>query len=172
MMRMTGNAAVVPTTIAEAPFMYDALARELTLRPDVVRGGLRVVEGRAPHAASPALDAGSERVRRANASVRDAMVGTRELALAALVVVLCAGALLAWALSGHEALASATSGVSFEQVSVEQGESLWGISEAHPVKGLSTQQVVSLISERNGLGDSVLQPGQTLLVPAMDGLQA
>ena len=163
MMKTMGNAAVVPTTIAEAPFMYDALARELTLRPDAMRGGLRVIEGGSP---AGRVSEGSERVCRANAAVRDSLIGVRELSLAALVVALCVVALLAWALSGHVALASATDGLAYEQVSVEQGESLWGISESHPVRGLSTQQVVSLIAEYNGLSDSVLQPGQTLLVPA------
>lgn len=165
MMKMTGHTAVVPTTIAEAPFMYDAFARDLVLRTNSARGGLRVVEG------GPAGRAAHDGVacsRRAGATTRRPLGGARELVLAALVVALCVCALLAWALAGHIALASATSDVTYEQVSVDEGESLWSISEAHPVDGLSTQQVVSLVSQRNDLSSSVLQPGQTLMVPAAD----
>lgn len=56
--------------------------------------------------------------------------------------------------------------VSYERVSVRPGDSVWSISEAHPVDGLSTQDVEDLIQEQNGLKNLSLQPGVTLLVPS------
>ena len=56
--------------------------------------------------------------------------------------------------------------VSYERVSVRPGDSVWSISEAHPVDGLSTQDVEDLIQEQNGLQNLSLQPGVTLLVPS------
>lgn len=50
-------------------------------------------------------------------------------------------------------------------ISVEPGESLWSIAEKHPIRGMTTQQCVRWIMERNDLSDSVLMVGQVLSVP-------
>ncbi|MBS5449707.1 MAG: LysM peptidoglycan-binding domain-containing protein [Coriobacteriia bacterium] len=150
--------AIIPTTIAEVPFMYDNLARQLNVRRDVRSGGLRVVEG--------GLACGQRRlVRSTHRSASSRRGGVAEAILAVVVVALCVLALLAWALDGERAYAAATSDATFESISVENGASLWSISAAHPVDGLSTEDVISLITERNGLSGTVLQPGQTILVP-------
>lgn len=56
--------------------------------------------------------------------------------------------------------------VSYERIRVRPGESVWSISEDHPVDGLSTQDIEDLIQEQNGLQRLSLQPGDTLLVPS------
>ena len=48
---------------------------------------------------------------------------------------------------------------------VQAGESLWTIAENNPIEGFSTQEVVQIIRQENSLESSMLQPGQTLLVP-------
>lgn len=159
-MRKSNSAYLGSAMVADAPYAYDTLARDLATRTAASAGGLVVVDGGC--AARPT----TERVRRATAAVNDALLGARELMLTALVVLVCAAALLAWGISDHRSLATAASDVAFERVSVAQGESLWEISEAHPVAGLSTQQVVELIAQRNDLTGSLIQPGQSLLVPA------
>lgn len=159
-MRKSSGTYIGSVVLSDTPYVGGTLARELPARADARAGGLVVVNGGC--AARPT----TERVRRATAAVNDALLGARELMLAALVVLLCVSVLAAWGISGHRSTAAALSEVPFECVSVAQGESLWEISEAHPVAGLTTQQVVSLISERNDLAGTLIQPGQILLVPA------
>ena len=48
---------------------------------------------------------------------------------------------------------------------VQAGESLWSIAEDNPIEGFTTQEVVQIIRQENSLESSMLQPGQTLLVP-------
>ena len=160
-MRKNGNACFASVAmVGNAPYLYDTLARELPVGVDAGCGGLRVVNGGC--AARPT----TERVRRATQRVNDALLSARELMLTALVVALCVVALLAWGISGHRSVTAAASEVPFVQISVAEGQSLWEISEAHPVAGLSTQQVVTLITEHNDLTGTLIQPGQRLLVPA------
>lgn len=45
------------------------------------------------------------------------------------------------------------------------GDSLWSIAESVDVPGVATSDVVSWISERNGLSDALLLSGQRLVVP-------
>ena len=40
------------------------------------------------------------------------------------------------------------------------GDSLWDISEAHPVEGLTTSEVIDLIREENDLFGTVIQPAR------------
>jgi len=48
---------------------------------------------------------------------------------------------------------------------VRAGESLWSIACDHPVEGVSTQEVVRWLADENGLTNSALALGQSLLVP-------
>lgn len=48
---------------------------------------------------------------------------------------------------------------------VQPGESLWSIAEDNPIEGFTTQEVAQMILQENSLESSMLQPGQTLLVP-------
>lgn len=55
--------------------------------------------------------------------------------------------------------------VGVELIEVMPGDSLWGISEAHSVVGVSTEDVMSWIVEKNGLTSSMLYAGDTVMVP-------
>ncbi len=50
-------------------------------------------------------------------------------------------------------------------VTVRDGDSLWAIAE-RSAPGSDTHEVVAQIRNVNGLGSSLIQPGQVLLVPA------
>ena len=55
--------------------------------------------------------------------------------------------------------------VPVEIVSVAHGDTLWSLSEQHPIDGLTTRQCVQWIMERNGLESTLLTPGQAIWVP-------
>lgn len=50
-------------------------------------------------------------------------------------------------------------------VSVANGDTVWSIAESHPIQGVSTSDLVQLISQRNDLGSSPLRAGQQLQIP-------
>ena len=50
-------------------------------------------------------------------------------------------------------------------VAVEEGDTLWSMAEDHPIDGLTTQQCVRWVIDRNGLDGAVLTPGQVLELP-------
>ncbi len=52
-----------------------------------------------------------------------------------------------------------------EQVVVEKGDTLWSIAKAHQNRGEDTRYVIYKIRKTNGLKDSVIYPGQELLIP-------
>ncbi|MDY2788216.1 MAG: LysM peptidoglycan-binding domain-containing protein [Atopobium sp.] len=52
------------------------------------------------------------------------------------------------------------------EISVQPGESLWTIAANHGVEGHSTKDVVTYISNKNNLSNSMLTIGQKLIVPA------
>lgn len=54
--------------------------------------------------------------------------------------------------------------LSFEQITVQPGDSLWSLAREHAVKGISTDDLVGIMKARNGISDSLLQPGQSILV--------
>lgn len=54
-----------------------------------------------------------------------------------------------------------------EYVTVQPGDSLWGIAQRSQVSGVSTGEVVSWISSKNGLSGNDLKPGQEILVPVV-----
>lgn len=48
---------------------------------------------------------------------------------------------------------------------VQPGDSLWAIASEHRVPGMSTQEVVAWLQERNGLDDALLIAGTEVAVP-------
>lgn len=61
--------------------------------------------------------------------------------------------------------------ISYERVTVRPGDSLWSLAREHSVEGISTEDLVSIMKARNGVSDSLLQPGQSLLVAASSHLE-
>ena len=57
-------------------------------------------------------------------------------------------------------------GISSCSLTVEYGDSLWNIAEAHAVTGATTEEVVRWIIERNDLASSYLRAGYRLVVPS------
>ena len=55
-------------------------------------------------------------------------------------------------------------------ITVCAGDSRWAIASAHPVKGVSTQELVSWLMDENDLSSAVLALGQSLTVPETQGL--
>ena len=51
------------------------------------------------------------------------------------------------------------------QVTVGTGDSLWAIASAHPVDGVSTQELVDWLIDTNDLPGAALALGQSLTVP-------
>lgn len=51
-----------------------------------------------------------------------------------------------------------------QTIRAKQGQTLWEIAETYDVEGVSTADMVSAIRDWNHLNDSLLQPGQSLLV--------
>lgn len=50
-------------------------------------------------------------------------------------------------------------------IKVDNSQTLWGIAQTHPIKGLTTAQTVAAIRSANQLSDSALREGQLLRVP-------
>lgn len=59
-------------------------------------------------------------------------------------------------------------GLSYSEIRVEDGQSLWEIAATHRVPGATTAQIVELIAEKNGMDGFVVASGSTLLVPIVD----
>ncbi len=56
-------------------------------------------------------------------------------------------------------------GLSTAQVKAHQGDTLWSLASAHPIKDLSTAQTAALIAELNGVQANVLAAGTSVRVP-------
>lgn len=67
--------------------------------------------------------------------------------------------------SSWESVAGDRGGITTVMVSVESGDTLWSMAEAHPIDGLTTQQCVKWIIDRNSLDSAILIPGQILELP-------
>lgn len=92
-----------------------------------------------------------------------ACIGVTALALTALMIALL------WSQQPlAPAVAADESGVeSYEQIVVQPGDTLWGIS-ARLSEGVNQAVVLEQILQYNDLDSSELDVGQTLYVPAMD----
>lgn len=148
---------------ASTPYVFGSAATDLRASRDASRAFVLLEGGRSqevhacryrPTARDVARD---QRLR-----LRDVLVG--------LVVCMLVGAVIVSAifmLHGRvaDATTAAASSVTYEGVCVQQGDTLWELAEAHPVHGLTTQEVVELVASHNGISDAVIQPGQVLQVP-------
>ena len=54
-----------------------------------------------------------------------------------------------------------------ETITVQSSDTLWSIAENNPIEGVSTEQQVNWIRERNNLDTSLLRVGQTLEIPSV-----
>jgi LysM repeat protein len=53
----------------------------------------------------------------------------------------------------------------YECVQVEKGESLWEIAEEYKMDGADTEQMVDEIMEVNGLKNTNIRAGESIIVP-------
>ena len=84
--------------------------------------------------------------------------GIETLALLTIAILLVAGAFLS--------ARPAAEIPPLTQLTVQAGDSLWTLAEAHPVDGLSTAQVAELIAGANSRDGALITPGECILVPA------
>ena len=54
-----------------------------------------------------------------------------------------------------------------QTITVHNNDTLWSIAESNPIEGVSTEQQVSWIREKNNLDSSLLRTGQTLEIPSV-----
>lgn len=127
----------------------------------VVPGGL--VNEPSLQVIHPRLVVRDSRAAKAPVQVR---VRARLVAAATCIVLGCILLAIGSSLIAFAHRAQAIENVSYERIQVRLGDSIWSISEEHPVDGLSTQDVEDLIQEQNGLQRLSVQPGVTLLVPS------
>jgi cell division protein YceG involved in septum cleavage len=65
------------------------------------------------------------------------------------------------------ALMKVESTLSYQKVTVQEGDSLWTISEELSKEhDLSTKQVMEWVSEKNNLATDIIMPGDSLIIPA------
>lgn len=66
----------------------------------------------------------------------------------------------------HAAYAESVSNVTYENIRVQPGDSLWSLAEEYPIEGLSTQETSDIIRNVNHLEHGSLAAGAHLKVPA------
>ena len=54
-----------------------------------------------------------------------------------------------------------------QTITVQSSDTLWSIAENNPIEGVSTEQQVNWIRERNNLDTSLLRVGQILEIPSV-----
>jgi LysM repeat protein len=60
---------------------------------------------------------------------------------------------------------------SYQKVIVQEGDSLWTISqELTDENGLSTKEVMEWVSEKNNLATDIIMPGDSLIIPTKNSL--
>ena len=62
--------------------------------------------------------------------------------------------------------AAAVSSVATEMVTVQPGDSIWTLAQAHGIDSMTTQETSEVILDLNDLESAMLQPGMELKVPA------
>jgi hypothetical protein len=82
-----------------------------------------------------------------------------------IVLMALAAALVAVALGPAS---GAEPGLSYSEIRVQDGQSLWEIATTHRVPGATTAQIVELIAEKNEMDGFTVAGGSTLLVPIVD----
>lgn len=98
-------------------------------------------------------------------SPRRAARGTGLSLLEVLVLAIVLALLIAGVVATRCANATAVHDAS---VRVERGQTLWGLAESHPVRGLSTAQTAELIAQLNNLGTKSLVAHTVVRVPASE----
>jgi hypothetical protein len=66
------------------------------------------------------------------------------------------------------AVQQAYDAVELEEVTVHQGDTLGAIAEEHSVDGVTSEELVRLIEQENGLDGASIVPGQHLMVPVAE----
>jgi len=86
--------------------------------------------------------------------------------LAALPVILWAVVMVLGAGDAAAQSGSASSAVSFEYVTVDRGDSLWGIAESI-APDADPRVIIDEIIRLNGLDGAIVEPGQRLALPVL-----
>lgn len=129
------------------------------------RPQLRVIDGGAARGSVPtASEAQRGRAAAARRADRRTLVFRCTVALALAAIAAAALALVCATVAGARSYTAVD--VATEPFAVAEGDTLWSISERHPIEGMTTQQCVKWVMERNGLDSAVLFPGQVVEVPA------
>ena len=76
-----------------------------------------------------------------------------------MALILCLGTL---AMGGEKGIQTKNY---YECVQVEKGESLWEIAEEYKMDGADTEQMVDEIMEVNGLKNTNIRAGESIIVP-------
>ena len=117
---------------------------------------------------APALQRAARQPRplmRSAVSSRTAVQLTRRGRLAVAVVALLSLVLLGFVAAGAVQAGSPEQAPRLREVVVQPGQSLWGFARSS-LPGMDPREAVLRIREINGLGGSVIHPGQVLRVPA------
>lgn len=122
---------------------------------------LQLLEGGKSYA--PVEGAGAASSARQAAPVRSKLFGL--LVIASFVSILTITLFIS-ELATQSRRSMALSSVTYEDVVVEGGDTLWSIAKNHGVSGASTREVVNLIEEHNDLDGGAIRAGQHLAVPA------
>ncbi|MBQ7102807.1 MAG: LysM peptidoglycan-binding domain-containing protein [Anaerotignum sp.] len=79
--------------------------------------------------------------------------------LLTMALILCLGTL---AMGGEQGVQTKTY---YECVQVEKGDSIWEIAEEYKMEGTDTEQMVDEIMEVNGLKNTNIRAGESIIVP-------
>ena len=79
--------------------------------------------------------------------------------LLTMALVLCLGTLV---MGGQKGVQTTTY---YECVQVQKGDTLWGIAEEYKMDGTETEQMVGEIMEVNGLKNTNVRTGESIIVP-------
>lgn len=102
---------------------------------------------------------------RNNVRLRLTRRGRIVVALLVSVVLIAIAAVAGFVLSVPSASAGEVSEMSYVNVVVGEGESLWGIVEEHAPVNTDLRDYILLVQEVNGLESTVIHPGQELALP-------
>lgn len=91
----------------------------------------------------------------------------RTYLFAALVVVLLAAAFSNFLISNTADANERYLALQSEHISVTvtPGDTIWGICESHPVKGMTTYELVQHVIDSNNIASSEIHPGDVLTLP-------
>lgn len=97
--------------------------------------------------------------RRERCRAREAGLNVTEAALLLFVLVLLVAAVILGSSRG-------TTPTDTMAVEIQPGDTLWSLASSHPIAGLSTGEMVHMISEVNGLEGETLVAGAIIEIPA------